>query len=111
MMTPEAQSTRSNSVGGDRAGLLRLALKLDAAATGALGVIALAAAPPLADLFGIPLVALRPGGLLLAAYAAAVWFGASRPTLSRPAAGRVVALNLLWVGGSVVVVATGWFPL
>ena len=95
----------------ERIHLLRLALKLDAAASGALGVLALAAGPLLDDLLDAPLALLWPTGLFLVAYAAAIWTAASRPAVSRPAARSVVMLNLLWVVASVVTVVAGWFSL
>lgn len=65
-----------------RDGLLRLALKLDAAVTGVNGVAYLAAAEPLEDLLGLPPDLLRPLGAFLVLFAAAVWFAATRPAIS-----------------------------
>jgi hypothetical protein len=67
----------------DRSGLLRLVLKLDAAACGALGVALLAGTPVLDDLLGIPAFLLAPVGVFLVA----------------------------WTVDSAVVLAAGWFPL
>jgi hypothetical protein len=99
------------TTGEDRSGLLRLALKLDAVATGALGLLALAAGPLLADLLGIPNGLLLPLGLFLIVYAAAVWFVGTRPIVKRPAVWTAVALNLVWAVDSVIAVAAGWLPL
>lgn len=111
MTTHQAPSDLRPAVGEDRTRLLRLALKLDAVATGALGVMSLAAGPVLEGLLGTPLAVLWPLGLFLVAYAASIWIASTRPSVSRPAAWTVVAINLLWVIGSVAVVAAGWFPL
>ncbi len=72
---------------------LRLALKLDAVATGAVGALALVAAPMLDDLFGTPITLLRSVGLVLVAYAAAIWFSGTRRTLDRAAAWAAVTLT------------------
>lgn len=95
----------------DRSGLLRLALKLDAVATGALAVLGLAAAPLLESLLGTPASLLYPIGLFLLVYAAAVGIIGTRPQISRSAAWSVVALNSLWVVASVATVLAGWLPL
>ena len=95
----------------DRSGLLRLALKLDAVATGALAVLGLAAAPLLESFLGTPASLLYPIGLFLLVYAVAVWIIGTRPQISRSAAWGVVALNLVWVAASVATVLAGWLPL
>lgn len=102
---------QNQSNGEHRGRLLRLALKLDAVASGGLGVLSLAAAPLLENLLGTPPALLWPVGLFLVGYAAAIWIAASRPNVSRPTAWAVVVLNLLWVVGSVVAVAAGWLTL
>ena len=99
-LSPLAQATGEN---GDRP--LRLTLQLDAVATGAVGALALVAGPALDDLLGTPLSLLRPVGLFLVAYAAAIWFIGSRPRISRPAAWGAVALNGLWAVDSAILVA------
>ena len=111
MTTHQTQSGIRNPVDEDRDGLLRLALKLDAAASGALGVLSLAAGPVLDDLLGTPLVLLVPVGLFLVAWAAALWFIATRLRVGGTAVRVVILLNLLYAMDGVVVVATGLFPL
>lgn len=91
--------------------LLRLVLRLDAAGSGACGLLAAAGAPVLDGPLGAPTALLVPVGLFLLAYAAGVWFVASRPRLSRPAVWAVIAFNLAWVLESVLLVAAGWFSL
>ena len=105
----ETTTARPASTGRDR--LLRRALQLDAAATGAVGGLLLVGGPWLDDLLGAPTTLLRPVGLFLVAYAAALGVAGSRPTISRPAARAAVALNALWVAGSAILVAAGPFPL
>ena len=111
MRTHQTQPGIDNSVGEDDSDLLRLALKLDAVASGAVGVLSLAAGPVLAGLLGTPLALLVPVGLFLVAYAAAIWIVGSRRRVSKPAARAVIVINLLWVIDSVMVVAAGWFSL
>ena|SRR5918995_2462601 len=111
MTTHQTQSGIRNPVDEDRDGLLRLALKLDAAASGALGVLSLAAGPVLDDLLGTPLALLVPVGLFLVAWAAALWFIATRLRVGGTAVRVVILLNLLYAMDGVVVVATGLFPL
>lgn len=82
--------------------LLRRALRLDAAASGALGVVSLAAAPALVDLLGPPAPVLVGVGAFLVVFAAGLLVLAARPVVPRPAAWTVVLGNAAWVGGSVL---------
>jgi hypothetical protein len=104
--------------GRNRDGFLRLSLKFDAAASGAVGVLMLLAAGmvvgnerPFVDLLGTPVALLASAGLFLAAFAAFVWISGSRQRVGGTAAWTVVAINALWVLASVAVVAAGTFPL
>lgn len=91
--------------------LLRFALFADAAATTATGLLLAGAAGMLAQITGIPATFSLPVGLSLVAFAAFVgWVGWRAPT-SRPLAMLVVGVNALWVVGSIVVLASGLFPL
>ncbi|MCF6509980.1 hypothetical protein E9549_21680 [Blastococcus sp. MG754426] len=93
------------------ADLLRAALLLDAAVTGANGAAYLLAAPALADLLGVPEGTLRGLGAFLLVFAVAVAAVAARRPVPRAAAGAVVAANALWAAGSVGVVTAGVFRL
>jgi hypothetical protein len=95
----------------DRAGLLRLALRLDALASGALGLLSLAAAPALDPRLGVPIGLLWPVGGALLVWAAALGLAASRPAIGRSIAWSVVTLNVLWVAASAAAVVAGWLPL
>lgn len=101
-------TTIARTAGTDSAALLRLALRLDAVASGALGLLGLAAAPLLTDLLGPPTPVLRGIGAFCLVYAAALVLLAARPTIPRPPALAVVAGNTAWVLGSVVAVVAGW---
>ena len=91
----------------DGGSLLRVALRLDAAASGALGVLGVAAAPLLAELLGPPTGLLWWLGAFLVGYAAALVLIAARPRISRPAGWTVVGGNATWVIGSVLATVAG----
>jgi len=101
-MTTMTQTVRSLVSTRDDGGFLRLALRLDAAASGALGVVALAAAPAMSDLLGPGAGALRGIGAFLVAYAAGLVLLAGLRTIPRPAAWTVVVGNLVWAVGTAV---------
>ncbi len=86
---------------------LRLALKLDAAVTGANGAAYVAAAGPLEDLLGLSPVLLRSLGAFLLAFAAAVWIVGSRESVSGAAVSAVIEINAAWVAGSLAFLALG----
>jgi hypothetical protein len=93
----------TSRLGGlSREALLRLALKLDAAVTGANGVIYLAAASPLEDLLGIDPALMRAVGGFLVLFAVAVWVVATRPRVPRAGVLAVIDANAIWAIGSVV---------
>ena len=95
----------------DRSWLLRLVLKLDAAACGALGGASLAGAPVRDDLLGVPVVPLASVGVFLAAWAVVLWVISACPRVSKTTAWVVILFNLAWTVDSAVVLAAGWFPL
>jgi hypothetical protein len=95
----------------DRARLLRLVLRADAAASGALGLAGLAAAPLLSGLLGPPAPVLVGTGAFLVVFAGGLLVLASRPEIPRPAALTVVVGNAAWVLGSVAAVVLGWEAL
>lgn len=79
---------------------LRLALRLDAVASGALGAAALVAAPALTDLLGPGSGALRAVGAFLVVYAGGLALLASRRTIAPAAAWTVIVGNLAWALGT-----------
>jgi hypothetical protein len=86
---------------------LRLILKLDAVVTGVNGIAYLALANPLEDLLGVAPELTRPIGAFLVLFAAALWFVATRPVVSRMAVADIVAANAVWALGSVAFAAAG----
>jgi hypothetical protein len=89
-------------------GLLRVALKLDAAVTGANGLAYVALAGPLGDLFDVPPSFLRAIGAFLVVFAALVWIVGSESRIDLRAAAAVAAANAAWVVASVVMLIAGW---
>jgi hypothetical protein len=106
-MTANHAQPTLDVVGGDR--LLRQSLRLDAVASGALGVLLAAGGTLLDDPLGIPSAVLVPVGGFLVVYAAALWLLGARPRVSRPAVRVVVAGNLAWVVASVAAAVAGWW--
>lgn len=88
---------------------LRTILRLDAAASGALGVLLLVLPVPARDQLGVPVPLSLSVGVLLLAWAAFVaWVSSHR---RRPWVTEVVALNVVYVALSVVLAASDWVAL
>jgi hypothetical protein len=87
---------------------LRRALLLDAAASGAMGVLLLLAASPLEVWLGLPTALLRGAGLVLLPFTAWVAWIAARDSLSRRMVGAVIVVNVLWALDSELLLFTGW---
>ena len=87
---------------------LRYALLADAVASGATGLLMIAGADLLTGLLGLPVALMRESGLLLVPYVALVAFVGTRETISGRAVQAVIALNVLWVVGSIGLLTSGW---
>jgi hypothetical protein len=87
---------------------LRYALIADAIASGATGLLMIAGADALTGLLGLPVPLMREAGLLLVPYVALVAFIGTRAAISRPAVRAVIAINVLWVAGSVALLVGGF---
>ncbi|RKN51162.1 hypothetical protein [Micromonospora endolithica] len=107
-MTADLTARTAVTAGTDRS-LLRLALRIDALASGASGLAFAPGAALVADPLGLPTALLVPVGIFLLGYAAALWLLAARPRIDRRAAAVVVVVNLIWAVDSVVLLAGGWF--
>jgi hypothetical protein len=90
---------------------IRTVLRLDAVASGAIGVLLLAFGWALDDVLGTPLALSVPAGVFLLVWATALIVLSTRPKVSRGAVREVVLVNTLWAIGSVVLVLAGWFDL
>ena len=87
---------------------LRRALLVDAAASGAMGVLLLLGARPLDSLLGLPEGLLRGVGVLLIPFAGLLVWLAPRASALRGAVRAVVVGNVLWVVASVLLLVSGW---
>ena len=92
---------RSNS-------FLRTVLLADAIASGATGLLMIAGAGLLDGLLGLPVALLREAGLVLIPYVGFVAWVGTREAISRSAVQAIIALNVLWVAGSIGVLVSGW---
>ena len=89
--------------------LLRFALKLDAAVTGANALAYLAAFALLDGLLGIDAGVLVAVGAFLAVYAALVYRLATSATMPHAAVVGVIAANALWAVDSLIALGLDWF--
>jgi len=88
--------------------LLRLTLKADALAGGAMGLLMALAAQPLGQLLGLPFVLLLVAGIVLLPLALVLYWMSNQTLLSRTGVWAVIALNALWVVESVALLVTGY---
>lgn len=89
--------------------LLKYALLGDALASGAMGLLLVAAAAPLAGLLGLPESLLRIAGASLLPFAAIVAWVGTRAEPPRAAVWAVVVYNALWVVESFALLLLGWY--
>lgn len=104
-------TTSSRCASLSRSARLHLVLRVDALASGASGLLLLAGGQLLAAFVGSPTGLQQPLGVLLIAYAAALWFTETRPTLTTSAIQAIIAANCLWVVASILAVVLAWLPL
>lgn len=88
--------------------LLRLTLKADALAGGAMGLLMALAAQPLGQLLGLPFVLLLVAGIVLLPLALVLYWMSNQPALLRTGVWAVIALNALWVVESAALLVTGY---
>jgi hypothetical protein len=86
---------------------LHRVLILDAAASGATGLLMIAAAGLLEGLLGLPTALLRGAGFVLVPYVAFVAYWATRETISRPAVWTIIAANAAWAIASALLLVSG----
>lgn len=89
--------------------LLKFALLGDALASGAMGLLLVVAAAPLAGPLGLPESLLRIAGASLLPFAAIVAWVGTRVEPPRAAVWAVVAYNALWVVESLALLLLGWY--
>jgi hypothetical protein len=86
---------------------LRRTLTVDAAISGATGLLLLVSAGMLAQLLDVPESLLRYSGVALVPFAIYVALIARRHTVPRASVVAIIALNIAWVAGSVWVALGG----
>jgi len=90
--------------------MLRTTLRLDALASGLMGLILAAGAAALDGLLGVPTGWLVAIGVALLGWAAALLRLAARPVIPAAATRTVIAVNAAWVLASVGALVADWFP-
>jgi hypothetical protein len=88
--------------------LLRRALQLDAAASGATALLLALGAAPLSGPLALPEGLLRGAGVALLPFVALLGVLVARGRAARPTLKAVVAVNALWAADSVLLLLTGW---
>jgi len=106
-MSVQSESTTAPTFAAH--GLLRFALKLDAAVTAANGLAYLAAFWLLDGWLGLPAALLAVAGAFLLAFAAFVGRLAARPEPASAAVLGVIVVNAVWVADSVLLLAVDGF--
>ena len=111
---PTAASSRAAVAGAAATaatsdGLLRFALKADAGITAANGLAYVAGFALLDGWLGVPSALLAGVGAFLLAFAVFVGYVATRPEISRVAAGGIVAANVVWAVDSVILLLVDGF--
>lgn len=91
-------------------GFLRFAMRLDAVATGIVGIVGLAIAPRLAELSGTTAAGEYAMGVFFVAYGLVVFGLSMLPSVRRAGIGVVIA-NVLFTVATVAVVLAGVVPL
>jgi hypothetical protein len=91
--------------------LLRVALRVDAIASGLSGLAFLGTGKVSEDLYGLPWALTLPTGVFLLVFAAGVWLASTARGISTGAVVTIIVFNIAWVVASVVVLAAGLLPL
>ncbi|AJC22586.2 hypothetical protein RO07_22750 [Pandoraea pulmonicola] len=80
----------------------------DALTSGAVGLLQVLAAAPLAALLDLPAIGLRVTGLVLLAYAAALVWLVRRTAIPAGAAWAIIAINVIWAIDCGVLLVSDW---
>ncbi len=87
---------------------LRRVLQLDAAATGATGLLLLGGTGFLHGLLNLPVSLMIYAGVFCVGWAATLGFASTRKQLSRSFVWTIIVANVLWVIGSVALLVSGY---
>jgi hypothetical protein len=90
---------------------LRRVLMADAATSGAMGLLLLAAGGILERQLGGPAWLLNLSAVVLLPFAGLLIYLATRERIAAPAVWAVIAANLIWVADSLLLVLSGWVAL
>jgi hypothetical protein len=88
--------------------LLRFALRLDAAASGALSLLMLLAAPALSGPLGLSEGLLRGAALVSLPFVALLTWMAGRASLPTWLVWAVIGINAVWAADSLLLLLSGW---
>lgn len=91
-----------------RASMLARVMLADALVSGAVGLLQVLAAAPLAGLLDLPAAGLRIAGLILLAYGAALVWLVRRTALPAGAAWAVIGINVIWALDCALLLALDW---
>ena len=106
-----ATAATTNARAGDGGALLVRSLRLDALASGAMGVLLAAGGWLLDGPLSAPAAFLVPLGVFLLAYASLLWVIARDARSARAIGGFVVAGNIVWVVATIVTLLADWLTL
>jgi hypothetical protein len=84
---------------------LARALRIDAAASGGMGLLLALDAPALAVMLGLPTALLRAAGIFLLPFAALLLLLAPRASRALGLVRAIVVGNLLWIAASLILIA------
>lgn len=87
--------------------LLRRAVQLDALVSGVMALVLVTAAAPLSGLLGLPEPLLRSAGAGLLLFVVFLGWLLSRERIGKPMAVAVIAVNALWIIGSIALLVGG----
>src|SRR5918992_4867608 len=99
-MTTVAMTTRPTA--------LRRVLRLDAVASGAMGLLLLLGAGLLAQPLGLPSELLRWAGVILVPFAAGLAWLATRAGISGESVRPIIGLNVMWAVGTPLLLVSNW---
>ncbi|WP_217896732.1 hypothetical protein [Pandoraea sp. PE-S2T-3] len=108
MMSSRQTSFLSSAQTSVQSVFLVRVLLADALVSGAVGLLQVLAAAPLAALLDLPAEGLRVTGLVLLIYGAALVWLVRRTTLPASAVWTVIAINAIWALDCAVLLASDW---
>jgi hypothetical protein len=88
--------------------LLRFALTIDAVASAASAALLLFGAAALTGLLGLPEELMRVAGIILVPFVMLVGYTATRAKPTEGVVWAIIAINIAWVAGSVLLLAGGY---